>query len=533
MTAGRSAGSGVIVEADSSGRAIVVTNHHVIEESPRSVRVQVEDRSWHNATVLGSDAARDLAVLSICCSQDFMAASLSGARAPQGASVFAMGYPLDAFDSGVASLTDGVVSRVFLDTEGKRWLVQTNAEINPGNSGGPLFAMSGEVVGVNAFIQRETSGGLNIEGYGFAVASETVIDLLPVLKAGRTIGGATPTPTPRARPTPTPWRGSRNSFGPADGAMPHVDDGLIEVYRAGVDFEHFSAAATFVNPSSSGWDYGFLFRYEGENRFHVVALTDDGRWFHYLRDGSADGNAVDSGRTNALRTRDGASNEVRLVAAVSTGWLFVNGEFVTGLDLEGGASTGDVALMTGYHQGAERPGSATQFRGFSVREPRLAETASGELVHVDDDLIETNYVVGGISDFIIAATFTNPYSSGVGSWDYGIAFRDDPNRSNAFDAVTVSSDGSWEHFRRGGGISPTHRDSGRVRLNLGADAENTLWLMAVGNVGVLYVNDEQVDALNLSGSVPNGDLWVGTEFYEGNEVPGYGTGYDLQVWSLD
>ena len=495
--------------------------------------MQVEDRSWHNATVLGSDAARDLAVLSICCSQDFMAASLSGARAPQGASVFAMGYPLDAFDSGVASLTDGVVSRVFLDTDGKRWLVQTNAEINPGNSGGPLFAMSGEVVGVNAFIQRETAGGLNIEGYGFAVASETVIDLLPVLKAGRTIGGATPAPTPRAQPTPTPWRGSRNSFGPADGAMSHDNDDYIEEYEANVHVSDFSAAATFVNPSSAGWDYGFLFRSAGENRFHVVALTDDGRWFHYLRDGSAESRDMDRGWTGALRTQAGASNEVRLVAAVSTGWLFVNGEFVTGLDLGGGASTGDVAVMTGYHQGAESPGSATQFRGFSVREPRLVADASGELVHVDDDLIETNYVVGGISDFIVAVTFTNPYPTHVWSWDYGVGFRDERSKSNTFDAVAVSSDGVWEHFRRAGGISPTHRDSGRVRLNLGADGENALWLMALGNVGVLYVNDEQVGSLNLSGSVPNGDLWVGTEFYTADEAPGYGTGYDLQVWSLD
>ncbi len=504
VTAGRSAGSGVIVEADSSGRAIVVTNHHVIEESPRSVRVQVEDRSWHNATVLGSDAARDLAVLSICCSQDFMAASLSGARAPQGASVFAMGYPLDAFDSGVASLTDGVVSRVFLDTEGKRWLVQTNAEINPGNSGGPLFALSGEVVGVNAFIQRETAGGLNIEGYGFAVASETVIDLLPVLKAGRVIGNATPTPTPRVQPTPTPWRGARNSFGPADAAMPHDNDGYIEEYEANVHVSDFSAAATFVNPSSAGWDYGFLFRSAGENRFHVVALTDDGRWFHYLRDGSAESRDMDRGWTGALRTQAGASNEVRLVAAVSIGWLFVNGEFVTGLDLEGGASTGDVAVMTGYHQGAESPGSTTQFRGFSVREPRLAETASGELAHTNDGLIKSHSVTGGVGDFIVVATFTNPYSSGVGSWDYGIAFRDDPNRSNAFDAVTVGSDGSWEHFRRGGGISSVYRDYGRAQVNLGADAENTLWLMAVGGAGVLSVNREQADALDLSGGAASG-----------------------------
>ena len=317
--------------------------------------------------------------------------------------------------------------------------------------------------------------------------------------------------------------------------MPHVDDDYIETYYADVHLRDLSVRSTFQNPSSSGggWDYGILFRSAGENRFHAVVVTVNGTWFHYLRDGSADGNAVDSGHTNALRTRDGASNELRLVALASTGWLFVNGEFVTTLDLTDGPTVGGVSLVTDYHLVFERSEGSMQFRGFSVREPRLVADASGELVHVDDDLIETNYVVGGINDFIVAVTFTNPYPTHVWSWDYGVGFRDERSKSNTFDAVAVRSDGVWEHFRRAGGISPTHRDSGRVRLNLGADGENALWLMALGNVGVLYVNDEQVGSLNLSGSVPNGDLWVGTEFYTADEAPGYGTGYDLQVWSLD
>ena len=534
VTAGRSAGSGVIVETDSSGRAIIVTNHHVIEDSPNRVRVQVEDSSWHSAVVHGSDAARDLAVLSICCSPDFRAASLSGARAPQGASVFAMGYPVDVFDSGVASLTDGVVSRVFLDTEGRRWLVQTNAEINPGNSGGPLFAMSGEVVGINAFIQRETAGGLNIEGYGFAISSETVIDVLPTLKAGRTLGGATP--TPRLQPTPIPWRGSRNRFGPTDGAMPNEDDNYIETYYAGLHIRALSAQATFHNPSSSvgGWDYGFLFRSAGDNRFHAVVVTVNGTWFHYLRNGSSDGNTIDSGHADALRTWDGAPNELRLVAIASIGWFFINGELVATLDLTDGPAVGDVSLVTDYHLAHERDGGLTRFQGFAVREPRLVETASGELAHADDGLIKSQWVTSGVGDFIVSATFINPYPADVGSWDYGVAFRDDPNRRNAFDAVAVGSDGSWEHFRRDGANASVHSDSGRARVNLGEKAGNTLWLMAVGGAGVLSVNREPADALDLSGAPLRGGVWVGTGFYEGNEVPGYATSYaDVEIWSLD
>ena len=534
VTAGRSAGSGVIVETDSAGSAVVVTNHHVIEDAPGRVRARVDGGGWFNATVLGSDADRDIAALSICCSPDFQAASLSGARAPQGASVFAMGYPLDAFDSGEPSLTDGVVSRVFLDTEGRRWLVQTNAEINPGNSGGPLFAMNGEVVGINAFIQRETAGGLNIEGYGFAVASETVIDLLPALKGGRTFG-ATPTPVPQTRPTLTPRGGSRNGFGPVDGAIPHEDDDYIETYYANVHIRDLSARATFLNPNSAGggWDYGFLFRSAGEDRFHAVVVTVNGSWFHYYRNGRADGSELDSGHTNALRTWDGASNELRIVAIASVGWFFVNGELVTALDLTDGQVHGGVSLVTDYHLAHERSEGAVQFRGFSAREPRLAETAAGELRHTNDGLITSHRITGGAGDFIVVATFTNPYSAGVGSWDYGIGFRDDPDRRNVFDALTIQSDGLWEHFRRAGGTSPVHRDFGRARVDTRASGENTLWLLAVGGAGVLSVNREPVDALDLSGSEARGGVWAGTGFYAGNEIPGYSTAYDLQVWSLD
>ena len=91
----------------------------------------------------------------------------------------------------------------------------------------------------------------------------------------------------------------------------------------------------------------------------------------------------------------------------------------------------------------------------------------------------------------------------------------------------------WEHFRRAGGNSPVHRDFGRARVDTRAGGENTLWLLAVGGAGVLSVNSEPVDALDLSGSEARGGVWAGTGFYAGNEIPGYSTAYDLQVWSLD
>ena len=47
-------------------RDIVVTNEHVVEGQSR-VNVTVNDSTTYSGTVLGVDATRDLAVVSICC----------------------------------------------------------------------------------------------------------------------------------------------------------------------------------------------------------------------------------------------------------------------------------------------------------------------------------------------------------------------------------------------------------------------------------------------------------------------------------
>jgi S1-C subfamily serine protease len=56
--------------------------------------------------------------------------------------------------------------------------IQTDAPVNPGNSGGPLLNTRGEMVGMNTAI---LSGANTFSGIGFAIPSDTITKIVPIL----------------------------------------------------------------------------------------------------------------------------------------------------------------------------------------------------------------------------------------------------------------------------------------------------------------------------------------------------------------
>ena len=163
------AGSGVII----SENGYIITNHHVIEGA-RSITVRLTDGSEFAATLVGSNADRDVALLKISAT-GLRAAVLGSSEAlVVGQEVVAIGNPLGSLGGTV---TDGIISaldRTVVIDGHRMTLMQTNAAINPGNSGGGLFNRAGELIGIVNAKQADTG----IEGLGFAipidVAWETV-----------------------------------------------------------------------------------------------------------------------------------------------------------------------------------------------------------------------------------------------------------------------------------------------------------------------------------------------------------------------
>ncbi len=172
---GYGGGSGVIVHAD----GYVLTNYHVVEDA-KSILVFLDSGEGLSATMVASNAARDLAVLKIASTRrDFPAATLgSSAECRLGEQVITMGYPLpfDETMQGQASFTLGIISakRFFM---GYNWL-QTDAAINHGNSGGPLVNMAGEVIGINTLRLFIEEDGAPIDNIGFAIPIDDAKNLI-------------------------------------------------------------------------------------------------------------------------------------------------------------------------------------------------------------------------------------------------------------------------------------------------------------------------------------------------------------------
>lgn len=171
-------GSGVVYKIDGDV-AYIVTNNHVIEGAQK-VEVSLENGDLIKASVVGSDALTDLAVLKIDAKHVNYAIPFANSDAlKKGERVVAIGSPLGLEFSGTA--TEGILSAVnrtiSVDTSAGEWaldVLQTDAAINPGNSGGALVNYAGELIGINSL--KIAQGG--VEGIGFAIPSNDVIPLV-------------------------------------------------------------------------------------------------------------------------------------------------------------------------------------------------------------------------------------------------------------------------------------------------------------------------------------------------------------------
>jgi serine protease Do len=164
-------GTGFLISED----GYVMTNNHVVEGA-ETITVTLNDRTVHQARVIGRDPTTDVAVIKLEGS-GYPAVRFGDPDETRiGEWVLAIGNPLGLDFTVTAGIVSAkgrpldILSRSLYGTEAAGYaienFIQTDAAINPGNSGGPLVNIDGEVIGINSAIASQT--GLSA-GYGFAV----------------------------------------------------------------------------------------------------------------------------------------------------------------------------------------------------------------------------------------------------------------------------------------------------------------------------------------------------------------------------
>lgn len=173
--AGYNWGTGVVISSD----GLILTNTHVIDGCDSADVIFSPDEKY-KASLIGADAASDIALLRIEASGLQTAHFGSSAEINVGDRVCAIGNPLG--DTFTRTLTDGIVSAISRDVayNGRSMtLLQTNTALNEGNSGGALFNMHGQVIGITNM--KMMSSFSSIEGIGFAIPSATVEEIVSAL----------------------------------------------------------------------------------------------------------------------------------------------------------------------------------------------------------------------------------------------------------------------------------------------------------------------------------------------------------------
>lgn len=179
-------GSGVIYKKDGD-TAYIVTNNHVISGAEK-IYILLASGEKLSGELVGADTYSDIAVIKIAADKVTTIAEFANSDTIKvGETAIAIGSPLGSVYAN--TVTQGIISSlsrtVTLQTEDGQTVstnaIQTDAAINPGNSGGPLINIQGQVIGINSS-KITSSSGVAVEGMGFAIPSNDVVQIINQLE---------------------------------------------------------------------------------------------------------------------------------------------------------------------------------------------------------------------------------------------------------------------------------------------------------------------------------------------------------------
>ncbi len=187
-----SAGTGIVLTSNGE----ILTNNHVIQGATSIKVTDVGNGHTYTATVVGYDAAQDIAVIQLQNASGLTTASLGDSATVQaGDSVTALGNA--GGKGGTPSVATGTVTALGQSitasdelsgtSEQLTGLIQTNADIQPGDSGGSLVNSYGQVIGIDT----AASSGYQFQAQSgqtqaYAIPINEAVSIAKQIEAGTT-----------------------------------------------------------------------------------------------------------------------------------------------------------------------------------------------------------------------------------------------------------------------------------------------------------------------------------------------------------
>ncbi|WP_426516124.1 S1C family serine protease [Diaminobutyricibacter sp. McL0618] len=179
-----SAGTGLVLSSNGE----ILTNNHVVEGATSISVTVVSTGAQYTATVVGTDATDDIAVLQLSNASGLSTAHLdTSSDVAVGDAVTGVGNA--GGTGGTPSASPGTVTALdqTITTQAEQTtasetlngLIETDADIQAGDSGGPLFNSADEVIGIDSAAQE---GGSTVAGY--AIPIESALSIAGEITAG-------------------------------------------------------------------------------------------------------------------------------------------------------------------------------------------------------------------------------------------------------------------------------------------------------------------------------------------------------------
>ena len=181
---GSGIGSGVILDTEGD----IITNYHVVDGAT-AVSVTIDGKSY-DATIVGSDASSDIAVIKV----DLNGTSVTPIEVGDSDSlevgdwVMSVGSPFGLDQSVSAGTVSALTRNQLMESSSGETLytnlIQTDAAINPGNSGGALVNDEGKLVGICTLYSSSTESSASV---GFAIPGNYAVKIAKEIISGETV----------------------------------------------------------------------------------------------------------------------------------------------------------------------------------------------------------------------------------------------------------------------------------------------------------------------------------------------------------